>query len=813
MAHRILPALPVDALLDDVLGALRTSPNLVLEAPPGTGKTTRVPPALLGLGGHVLVLEPRRIAARMAARRVAAEMGEAVGETVGYQVRFDEVSGPRTRLRFLTEGVLVRRLLNDGNLNGVAAVCLDEFHERHLDGDLAMALLRRLQRTRRPDLKLVAMSATLASSSVASFLGGCPILRSEGRPFDLAVEYRPYSAAPLERQVLEPVERLTEAGTSGDVLVFLPGAAEIAQCARAVESLARSRGIDVLPLHGSLPAGEQDRAVAPSARRKLILSTNVAESSITVEGVRAVIDSGLARFAGDSPWTGLPTLTIGKIAQASATQRAGRAGRTGPGRVVRLYTAGDLRRRPQEETPEILRRELSQLVLNLHAAGVSDPRALDWLDAPPEAALAAAEELLLDLNAFSKAQRVRRAPPDSIRSGSRRTPSCAGYLQEARLTPLGRAMTRYPLHPRLGRLVVEGVNRGAGREACLAAAWLSSGARCPSPDFLAALETDAPFEVRTIARQLERVARPEASSGEDEDGLAQALLRAFPDRVARTKPSGQLALCNGDHARFAGANPPEFLLALDVESRAGAAQPLVRLFCPIRPDWLLEGCQAVESVVWNARAERVEARGALVYRQLAIEETDSGAPDPERAETLLAEYALQAGLGRFTDEVALRELLARTAFAAAHGPIRRLEPTDAEACLRELCRGCRGFAQLREACAGFLSLLETKAGNPVLLEERAPSRLRLPNGRAARIHYEPDQPPWAASRMQDFFGLAATPRIGRGSTPLTLKLLAPNQRPVQTTSDLAGFWERLYPSLRRELSRRYPKHRWPEKPA
>ena len=781
----MLPALPIDALLDDVLQALKTSPNLVLEAPPGAGKTTRVPPALLGLGGQVLVLEPRRIAARMAARRVASEMGEAVGETAGYQVRFDEAAGPRTRLRFLTEGVLVRRLLADGELEGVAAVCLDEFHERHLDGDLALALLRRLQRGRRPDLKLVVMSATLGSASVASFLGGCPILRSQGRLFDIAMEHRAYSAAPLEQQVLEAVERLSGAGTAGDILAFLPGAAEIGRCARSVESLARSRGIDVFPLHGSLSAEEQDRAVSPSARRKLILSTNVAESSITVEGVRAVIDSGLARFASDSPWTGLPTLTLGKIAKASATQRAGRAGRTGPGRVVRLYTADDLHRRPEADTPEILRRELSQLVLDLQAMGIRDVSQLEWLDAPPEPALAAAVELLQDLEAF---------------------------CPEKRLTSLGRSMTRYPLPPRLARLVVEGVNRGAGGAACLAAAWLSSGARPSSPDFLAALDADPPFEVRTIARQLERIARPQAPPSGGEDPLAQALLHAFPDRVAKAKPSGQLALCNGGHARLAGANPPEFLLALDVEDRAGTAQPLVRLFCPIRPDWLLDQCRAVEGVEWNPRAERVEARSALVYRQLAIEETSSGAPDPAQAAELLAEHALQAGLGRFTDEDALRELLARTAFASSLGPIRRLEIADAAACLRELCQHCRGFAELREACSGLLSLLETKAGNPVLLEELAPSRLRLPGGRFTRIHYQMDQSPWAASRLQDFFGLAETPKIGRGSTPLVLKLLAPNQRPVQTTSDLAGFWERLYPSLRRELSRRYPKHRWPERP-
>ena len=336
--------------------------------------------------GEVLVLEPRRLAARLAARRVASELGERVGETVGYQVRFEDVSGPRTRLRFLTEGVLTRRLLSDPTLAGVGTVILDEFHERHLDTDLALALLRRL-----PNIRLIVMSATLDAAPVAKYLGGCPILRSEGKLYELAIEYTPHSPAPLEEQVAAALEKLTQRGVTGDVLVFLPGAAEIRRAARAVEPLASRLGLLVLPLHGDLSPAEQDRAVSPADRPKVILSTNVAESSVTIEGVTAVIDSGLARVAADSPWTGLPSVEVRRISQASATQRAGRAGRTAPGRVIRLYSAEDFHRRPAADVPEILRRELSQLVLQLRAMKVGE---LTWLDRPPEAAFAAANALL-----------------------------------------------------------------------------------------------------------------------------------------------------------------------------------------------------------------------------------------------------------------------------------------------------------------------------------------------------------------------------------------------------------------------------------
>lgn len=350
-------ALPIDDVLPQLLQVLKTSPNAVLEAPPGAGKTTRVPPALLPLvSGEIVVLEPRRIAARMAARRVAEELGERVGETVGYQVRFEDVGGPRTRLRFVTEGVLTRRLLANRDLKGVAAVILDEFHERHLDADLALALLRRLQSTSRPDLKLIVMSATLNAAPAAQYLGDCPVIRSEGKLFDVEVSYTPHSALPLERQVSEALQK---AETAGDVLVFLPGAAEIHRALRECEAQARARNLLLVPLHGDLPPEEQDRAVQPADRRKVILSTNVAESSITIEGVTTVIDSGLARVAIDSPWTGLPALNVQRVGKASAIQRAGRAGRTRPGHAIRLYSFEDFQRRPDHDLPEIRRRELS----------------------------------------------------------------------------------------------------------------------------------------------------------------------------------------------------------------------------------------------------------------------------------------------------------------------------------------------------------------------------------------------------------------------------------------------------------------------
>jgi ATP-dependent helicase HrpB len=776
--------LPIDGLLPRIRESLSSSHNLVVEAPPGAGKTTRVPPALLDLvRGNVLVLEPRRLAARMAARRVAQEMAEPLGETVGYQVRFEEVAGPRTRLRFLTEGILTRRLISDPLLSCVNAVVLDEFHERHLETDLALALLRRLQNTARPDLLLIVMSATLDAAPVARYLGGCPIVRSEGRLFDLAITYQPYSPAPLEKQVASALQALLypshAQSHAGDILVFLPGAAEIRKTGRECQPLATSHDLLVLPLHGDLSPVEQDRAVSRAPRRKVILSTNVAESSITVEGVTAVIDSGVARMASDSPWTGLPTLEVARISKASATQRAGRAARTAPGKVLRLYTLDDFHRRRDQDPPEILRRELSELCLTLRAMGIANPRELDWLDAPPDGAVSRAEDLLQRLGASGE---------------------CA------------RRMARYPLHPRLARMLLEAVERGAGEEGCRAAAALSSGARSPSCDLMSLVDSQFDPATQRHFEQIRRIVRPPKRQAHDPRALALSILTAFPDRVARRRKDNELLLASGGSAVLACETRADFMVALDIENRSEHALPLVRLYCPVEPAWLLDlfpdRVTERAGVEWSRSAERVETVSALLYENLVIEETRGGAPDLDQAAALLAERAIDAGIERFVDRQELEQCLARIAFASAHVPIPKLDVTDA---FRELCRGLKSFAELKNAGPSLISTLEQHAGAK-LLNGIAPSHIRLPNGRQTKVNYETGKPPWIASRLQDFFGLRETPRIANGKVALVVHLLAPNHRPVQTTTDLTGFWQRLYPQVRRELCRRYPKHKWPEDP-
>lgn len=731
--------LPVDALLPQIVAALAREKYLVIEAPPGAGKTTRIPPALLPIArGEIIVLEPRRLAARMAARRVASELRERLGETVGYQVRFEDVSGPRTRLRFVTEGVLTRRLMSDPQLRGVDIVILDEFHERHLDSDLALSLLKRL------DKRVIVMSATLDAAPIAKYLGHCPVLRSEGKLFELKIEYTPHSSAALEDQVAQAVARL---GTlEGDVLVFLPGAAEIRRAARALE---RSNLL-VVPLHGDLSPEEQDRAVAPAGRRKVILSTNVAESSITIEGVTAVIDSGLARVATDSPWTGLPSLDVKRISQASATQRAGRAGRTAPGRVIRLYTAEEFHRRPVADAPEILRRELSHVVLQLRAMGIET---LDWLEAPPDAALAAANALLDKLDA----------------------------------TP---AMAELPLPPRLAKLLMEAARRGVPEKGCAVAAVLSAGER-GSSDMLTLAESEWSPQTRRVFDQL-RKTNPGRDRTRDDAAVLRAVLAAFPDRVARHRRDGELLLSQGGSARMEHCRH-EFLVAVDIEDRRDKGLPLVRLAAPIEPEWLLDRATERSTLEWNRTAERVEQVSALVYDQLVIEETRAPAKASEEASKLLAAKALDADIGRFVDRDALDQLVERAAFAGIK--------LDVAATLISLCEGRTGFAEL----TGLLAALR-----PPRIDQLAPERLKLPGGREVKVHYDHGKPPWIESRLQDFFGVRETPRIG--ATPVVVHLLAPNRRPVQVTSDLAGFWERLYPQVRKELSRRYPKHKWPEAP-
>jgi ATP-dependent helicase HrpB len=863
--------LPIDALVPEIIGSLRRTPNLVIEAPPGAGKTTRVPPALLDAGlagdGEVWVLEPRRLATRMAARRVAEERNERLGETIGYQVRFEEVGGPRTRLRFLTEGVLTRRLLSDPQLSRAQVIILDEFHERHLPADLALALLKRLQAGTRPDLRIVAMSATLDAAPIANYLGQCPILRSEGRRFDVAIEHLSREdERPLALQVEAAVRRLVTDRLEGDVLAFLPGAAEIRRAQSACAALADESQLLILPLHGELPVAEQERAVRPAERRKVILSTNVAETSITIDGVVAVVDSGLARIAGHSPWSGTKTLNVQRVSQAAAKQRAGRAGRTRPGLCLRLYTAQDFAARPAHEAPEIRRLDLAEPALELHAAGVKDLHDFDWFEAPDAAALDAAEGLLRKLGALDVG---------------------------GRLTKTGERMLRLPLHPRLSRMLVEAEARGVADAACVIAALINERdirasqilrdsrerpqaraiAHGPSDllelfdlfieaervDFATArlrelqLDASAVRAVERVSRQLRRLCRnvkahdeKDAKTGKtlspvQETELLISILAGYPDRLARRRSSAteaneasdEVLLAGGGAARLAPESVvrrAEFLVVVDAEERfeagrrgRGRGSTFIRLASAIEPEWLLDlfADDMVETsdTEWNAEAERVEVVKRLVYEGLVLDESRASEAGSVEVSRLLAEAALAAGVQAFVEREAIDVFLARVEFMARTFPEKSfpvLGEDDVNESLKRLCEGRRSFAELREAArsGALLNELRSKLSHEQarLLSTLAPERVKLASGRQARINYEAGQAPWVASRLQDFFGMKEGPRVAGGRVSVVLHLLAPNQRPVQVTQDLAGFWKRHYPQVRRELSRRYPRHAWPEEP-
>ncbi|MBL9019854.1 MAG: ATP-dependent helicase HrpB [Myxococcales bacterium] len=834
--------LPIEDVLPAVVAAVRERGTCVLVAPPGAGKTTRVPGALRDAGiveGEIVVLQPRRLAARMAAARVASERGVELGGEVGYEVRFDRKVSATTRIRFVTEGVLTRRLLADPDLRGVGCVIIDEFHERHLDGDLALALVERLRQTRRA-LKLVVMSATLDAEPVAAFLGDAPVVRSEGRTFPVTIEHQEQlDDRPLGKQVSAAVRRLAQDKLDGDVLVFLPGAGEIRRVAEDIAEAAAIHDLTVLPLHGDLTADEQDAAVRPAAKRKVILATNVAETSVTIDGVVAVIDSGLARIARHSPWTGLASLQIEPVSKASCTQRAGRAGRTRPGRVVRLYSKHDFDTRRAFEVPEVSRTDLAGAALELHGAGLAGLGALRWYEAPPEIAANAAEELLVRL----------------------------GAVAGGTITALGRKMLRFPVHPRLGRLVCEAEARGAGEEACLIAALVGARelrlerrgpagqAKQTSPSDLIddldalldarqsgmradrlrrdGLDITTAHSVDRAAKQLERLVDRSRSKRLDDDTLDKELmisiLTAFPDRVGKRRAprSSEIVFAGGGSGTLAQSSAvidAELMVAVDVAetgARGQASKVQIRRASAIEASWLLdlylERIAETDELVWNAPKERVERVTRMTYDGLPIDEqrdVESARRAGRAAAQLLAKQAIAAGIEKFVDGDALAQWRARVTLVAKLAANDKLvAPTDEHLAevIAAACEGATSFAELRKA--DLLSLLDANLGEfKGLVDRLAPTHLKLPRRGRAPIHYSLDQPPWLASRMQDFFGLARAPSVGDGKVPLVLHLLAPNQRPVQVTTDLPGFWVKHYPALRKQLMRRYPRHSWPEDP-
>lgn len=829
-----MPELPIDPYLSDLVASLERTPNLVLVAEPGAGKTTRLPPALLGARfakqGQVLVLEPRRLAARMAARRIAGELGEAVGERVGYVVRFERELSDRTRVVFLTEALLTRRFVDDPELRGVSCVVLDEFHERSLHTDVGLALLRALQ-ARRPELRIVVMSATLDAERVASFLDA-PIVRVPGRSYPVQMTYleRP-DERPLEEQVRAAVRKLCVQKLAGDVLVFLPGAAEIRRAEAACAELVQSFDLELAILHGDLPAAQQDRAVQRGARPKLVLSTNIAETSLTLEGVVAVVDSGLARVAGHSPWSGLSTLSTQKVSQASATQRAGRAGRVRAGECLRLYTKQDFEARPRFDLPELASSDLCGLELTLRALFGGEPT-LAWLEPPPAAARAHAIELLQKLGAL----------------GARGEPSA-----------LGRTLLELPLHPRLARLACALAERGYAQEGATIAALLGereirlaqrtsfAGARrehdeVGESDLLARFDAldqlggDLSNErlrryqfdagaVRAVVRTRDQLARvltrlPRTLDEPFERALGVATLLAYPDRVGRRrgKVSSEIVLSSGGSATLSEASvvkEAEFLVAVEADERARGGN-VIRSASALEPEWLLEffpeRVNSERVVRFQAESERVESSELMRYDALVIDESRRGARDEQGARAL-AEAALAKGAGAPWDVEAVEALRRRLSFAAKYdASVGELDDPRLRALLIEHCHDKTSFDELRRDPFEHKLLQQLDGGTRARLEKLAPARVTLPSGRELKVHYELDRPPWVESRLQDFFGMRDGPRLGDGSLALVLHLLAPNQRPVQVTTDLAGFWDRHYPGIRKELMRRYPRHSWPDDP-
>ncbi len=841
--------LPIDVHLPDITSRLKTASSLIISAPPGAGKTTRIPRALHDAGfterGEILILEPRRLAARLAAARVAHELGQKTGETVGYSIRFETVAGPHTRIRFLTEAILARRIIHDPNLQGVSVVILDEFHERHLATDLALAFLKRLQ-IKNPGLKLIVMSATLDAGPIASFLSNAESISIAGSPFNIQIEHQERADDRLlHDQVAFAVSRLLRSGLHGDVLVFLPGSSEIRRSAEALQSMAERFGFFLFPLHGELPSSEQNRAIGPSERKKVILATNVAETSITIPGIAAVIDSGLARVAGHSAWSGLPTLTTSKISKSSAIQRAGRAGRTQTGRVIRLYTRADFESRPHHETPEIKRADLAETNLMLHGAGVCDIHSFSWFEAPPKSAVEAAETVLFKLKAIDEAGQI---------------------------TETGIQMLKLPVHPRLARLIIEGKKLKVAAESALLAALLSErdirlktrasfeskpsgmrGGSSGSSDLIELLDrfqeaekaAFLPKQIRDLGldpgtvqavakaqRQLHRLLslrknESDFSPDDAEERLRISILAAFPDRVAKRRKSGsrELLLAGGGSAVLSTASVVHdsmFAVAVDVEERRERipherAQAVIRLASAIEVEWLAalfpDAIVQKTELVWNERSGRVDESSCTSYGQITLEEKIAPAPAADKASQILASIVLARQFSDFSDLPELPGYQAQISLIAANFPGEKFPPIgDPE--LRETAEGlCRGKRSL-EALA-HVSLVEALKGRLTdrqksLLKREAPDRIKLKSGRTVKIHYESSKPPWIESRLQDFFGMSMTPAICAGRTPLTIHLLAPNGRAVQVTTDLAGFWKRHYPSIQKELQRRYPKHSWPE---
>jgi ATP-dependent helicase HrpB len=759
----VLP-LPVDSHLPEISAALARSRAVVVVAQPGAGKTTRVPAALVA-DGPVILLQPRRAAARSVVKRIADEHGWMVGREVGWQMRLDRRFSTETRLLVATEGILTARLQQDPLLSDFRTIVLDEFHERTLYADVAIALAKQawLART---DLRIVVMSATIDAARVAEFLGGCPIVEVRGNLHPISIRYEPGgSIADSAAQLLEE--------TGGDILAFLPGMFEIRKTIAEIASRVGRHDLDVLPLHGSLDAADQDAALNPSApgRRRIIVSTNVAETSVTVPGVTAVVDSGLHKVARYDAERAIDSLNTERIPQDSADQRAGRAGRTAPGVVCRLWNAAD-QLRPHREA-DIHRVDLSATLLDVLAWG-GDPRTLEWFEAPRSGSIDRAEHLLERL----------------------------GALNRAALTDMGRELQRLPLHPRLGKILLaaHGDRRVAQAVALLSERhYIPQRAQSTASDLLSAVDAwhSVPPHVQRVARDIEATFSGGTNRPISDDEFHRAILAGYPDRVGTRREPGspRVKLATGTGAVLAqesGVRDGNWLVAVDVQAptRADQQDSRIRLANRIEPEWLqptsVETVHRFHAESGTVRAARIERYDALMLGETPM------AADPAVVASLLADAWLERGL-----KDSERRLAARLTFAGHTIDLKGAAPRAAA--------GAQSLSDVNLARACDASLLRA-------LDVDAPETIVVPSGRTATLEYRDDGTVVASVKLQELFGLADTPRIGKRRAPILLALLAPNGRPVQMTRDLRSFWERTYPEVRRELRGRYPRHPWPEDP-
>jgi ATP-dependent helicase HrpB len=825
--------LPIDEFLPEIVRAAGTARSVVLVAPPGAGKTTRVPPAILAANllaaDHptLVMLQPRRVAARAAAARIAEENNWQLGRQVGYHVRFERRLSASTRLRVLTEGILTRQLMDDPFLDGVGAVILDEFHERSIHTDLTIALLREVKQTVRSDLVLIVMSATVDAEPVARFLGGCPIIHSPGKLFDVKIEHRSPTDATLEQRIANEVNQAAGDPDGGDILVFLPGAREINQSQR----LLNRDDLLVLPLHGSLPFEQQIRALQPAAKRKVILATNIAETSLTIPGVRTVIDSGLARQAAYDSQRGLDQLYLKRISRASATQRSGRAGRTAPGRCIRLWTAKEHAAMEDFDPPEIRRVDLSSTILALHAWGKSDPLAFPWYERPSEQSVLAAERLLWLL----------------------------GALDDRKITPLGKRMLELPVHPRLARLLIAAADAGLTEQGAAIAALLSepdfpSGGLPASvhgdSDLLIRLEQPLPPQTTRLKddllRLISRNSQSSPSPGTPGEGrgegrqkrrssqgphprplpdyrereLLKLILLAYPDRVARRRPSNSetAVMVGGGGLRIARESvvkTAEFFIAVEArqDDRGFQREALVRIASAIDPTCLSELfphlVERRRGVTFDSARQKVVGITQTNFLDLNLTEGADAAVDPAEAGKLLASILVPKSAEILARDKTASRLLARIEFLRKWMPEHPWPALDAAQLIEESCAGKRSVDELNPT-----ETIRAGLNYPLdrLLDEHAPEAMDLPSGKRVRLKYEPGRNPVLSARLQEFFGWKQTPRLAAGRVPVLLELLGPNYRPVQITDDLASFWKNTYLQVRKDLRRRYPKHAWPEEP-